>query len=135
VHARAVKSGLLGASFVANSISSMYIKCGCFHEGYGVFMALAEPTVVSYNSVISGLAASSQPVTGLELFRRMKLRGLRPDMFSYAASIGICGALEDPRTGAALHSDTVKIGLDTAAFVGDVILDMYSKHGTVKEAE
>ncbi|GJM85334.1 hypothetical protein PR202_ga01775 [Eleusine coracana subsp. coracana] len=137
VHARAVKSGLLGASsFVANSVSSMYIKCGRLEEGYGVFRELAEPTVVSYNAVISGLAASARPGRGLEVLRLMKTRGLRPDKFSYAAAVGISCELEDFRVGAALHSDTVKIGLDVTAFVGNVILEMYSKHGgTVKETE
>ncbi|XP_062224472.1 pentatricopeptide repeat-containing protein At2g13600-like [Phragmites australis] len=135
VHADAVKTGFLGASFVANSFVSMYMKCGRFDEGYDVFRTLAEPTVVSYNAVISGLAASSQPERGLEVFRHMKLRGLRPDMFSYASVLGICGSLENSYTGAALHSDAVKIGLDVTAFVGNVILEMYSRYGTVEEAE
>ncbi|KAG2651797.1 pentatricopeptide repeat-containing protein At5g16860-like [Panicum virgatum] len=135
VHAHAAKSGLLGASFVANSIVTMYMKCGCFDEGYGVFRALAEPTVVSYNAAISGLAASSRPEKGLEVFGLMKLRGLRPDRFSYGAALGICSGLENPNIGAALHCDTVKIGLDVTPFVGNVILDMYSKHGTITEAE
>ncbi|KAF8653058.1 hypothetical protein HU200_062497 [Digitaria exilis] len=134
VHADALKSGFLGASFVANSIASMYMKCGCFDEGYDVFRTLAEPTVVSYNAVISGLAASSRPEKGLEVFRLMKLRGLRPDMFSYAAAIGICSDLENFNTGAALHCETMKHGLDVTAFVGNIILDMYSKHGTIAEA-
>ncbi|XP_039788707.1 pentatricopeptide repeat-containing protein At5g27110-like [Panicum virgatum] len=135
VHARAVKSGLLGASFVANSIVTMYMKCGCFDEGYGVFRTLAEPTVVSYNAAISGLAASSQPEKCLEVFRLMKLRELRPDRFSYSAALGICSGLGNPNIGAALHCDTVKIGLDVTVFVGNVILDMYSRHGTITEAE
>ncbi|OEL15519.1 Pentatricopeptide repeat-containing protein [Dichanthelium oligosanthes] len=135
VHAHAVKSGFLGSSFVSNSIVSMYMKCGCFDEGYGVFRTLAEPTVVSYNAVISGVAASSRPEKGLEVFRLMKLRGLRPDRFSYAAVLGICSDLGDPNIGAALHSEAVKTGVNATAFVGNVMLDMYSKHGTITEAE
>ncbi|KAL6634608.1 hypothetical protein ACP70R_027279 [Stipagrostis hirtigluma subsp. patula] len=135
VHADAVKSGFLGASFVPNSIVSMYMKCGCFDEGYKVFRTLAEPNVVSFNAVISGLAASSWPERGLEVFRLMKLRGLRPDMFSYTAVLGICSDLKDPYTGAMLHSVAIKMGLDVTAFVGNVILDMYSRYATIAEAE
>lgn len=79
VHADAVKSRFLGVSFVANSVVSMYMKCGCVDEGYGVFRTLVEPNFVSYNAVISGLAESSQLERGLEVFRLIKLRGLRPD--------------------------------------------------------
>ena len=135
VHAHAVKSGFLGASFVANSVVSMYMKCGCYEAGYDVFRTLSEPNLVSHNALISGLAASSQQEMGLDVFRLMKLRGLRPDRFSYAATLVICSKLEDYSIGAALHCDTVKIGLDVTAFVGNVILGMYSKHGTIAEAE
>jgi pentatricopeptide repeat protein len=82
VHAHAVKSGFLGASFVANSIVSMYMKCGCYEAGYDVFRSLSEPNLVSHNALISGLAASSRPEMGLDVFRLMKLRRLRPDRFS-----------------------------------------------------
>ncbi|KAJ1279677.1 hypothetical protein BS78_04G172700 [Paspalum vaginatum] len=135
VHADALKRGFLGASFVANSIVSMYMKCGCYEAGCGVFRTLSAPNLVSYNAVISGLAASSQPEMGLDMFRLVKLRDLRPDRFSYAAALGICNDLEITDTGKALHCDAVKIGLDVTAFVGNVILDMYSKCGTTREAE
>ncbi|KAL6899285.1 hypothetical protein ACP4OV_005943 [Aristida adscensionis] len=136
VHADALKSGHLGAAFVANSLVSMYMRCRRAEEGYAVFTTLAEPNAVSHNAVMFGLAASSRPERGLEVFRLMKLRGLRPDMFSYAAALGICSELEDPCTGAMLHSDAVKVGLDVTAFVGNVILDMYSRYAaTMAEAE
>ena len=135
VHAHAVKSGFLGASFVANSVVSMYMKCGCYEAGYDVFRSLSEPNLVSHNALISGLAASSQPEMGLDVLRLMKLRGLHPDRFSYAAALVICSNLENSGIAAALHCDTVKIGLDVTAFVGNVILGMYSKHGTIAEAE
>ncbi|XP_066320476.1 putative pentatricopeptide repeat-containing protein At5g52630 [Miscanthus floridulus] len=64
VHADAVKSGFLGASFVANSVVSMYMKCGCSEAWYDVFRTLSEPNLVSHNALISCLAASSQPEMG-----------------------------------------------------------------------
>ncbi|XP_066317790.1 pentatricopeptide repeat-containing protein At1g15510, chloroplastic-like [Miscanthus floridulus] len=111
VHAHAVKSGSLGASFVANSVVSMYMKCGCYEAGYNVFRTLFELNLVSHNALISG--------TKLDL---MKLRGLHPDRFSYAAALVIRSNLENSGIAAALHCDTVKIGLDVTAFVGIVIL-------------
>ncbi|WVZ74913.1 hypothetical protein U9M48_023028 [Paspalum notatum var. saurae] len=136
MHADAAKRGFLGASsFVANSIVSMYMKCGCYEAGYDVFRTLSAPNLVSYNAVVSGLAASSQPEMGLDMFKLMKLRGLRPDRFSYAAALGICNDLKNTDTGKALHCDAVKIGLDITAFVGNVILDMYSKCGATRDAE
>ncbi|KAG8071167.1 hypothetical protein GUJ93_ZPchr0006g42149 [Zizania palustris] len=135
VHADAVKNGFLGVSFVANSVISMYMKCRCFEDGYAAFKSLVEPNVVSYNAAISGLAESSQPQRGLEVFKLMKLQGLHPDRFSYAGVLGICIPLALRCTGELLHGEAIKIGLDIAVFVGNVILDMYSKIGTITDAE
>jgi pentatricopeptide repeat protein len=85
--------------------------------------------------MIAGLAASSQPEMGLDVFRLMKLHEMRPNRFLYVVALVICSKLEDSSIGAALHCDTIKVGLDVTTFVGNVILGMYSKHGTIMAAE
>jgi pentatricopeptide repeat protein len=135
VHTHAVKSGFLSASFMAKSIVSMYMKCGCYEAKYDVFRSLSEPNLVSHNAMIAGLAASSQPEMGLDVFRLMKLHEMRPNRFLYVVALVICSKLEDSSIGAALHCDTIKVGLDVTTFVGNVILGMYSKHGTIMAAE
>lgn len=83
----------------------------------------------------TGFAENLQLEKGLELFRLMNQRGLHPDQFSYVAAYGICTSLEDLKTGQGLHCQTIKLGLDRSAFVGNVILTMYSRCGSMDELE
>ncbi|OAY67782.1 Pentatricopeptide repeat-containing protein, partial [Ananas comosus] len=135
VHADVIKTGFFDVSFVSNSLISMYMKCSCFHEAYSIFGAIAEPNLVSYNAMIGGFAENGHVENSLELFRLMNQRGLRPDQFSYVAVVGICTSKKDLDTGVELHCQSIKLGLDITAFVGNVILTMYSKSGSIEEVE
>ncbi|XP_038990197.1 pentatricopeptide repeat-containing protein At3g53360, mitochondrial isoform X1 [Phoenix dactylifera] len=135
VHAHSLKSGYDNVSFVFNSLMSMYMKCGCFDDAFIIFSSVSEPNSISYNAMITGFAESSQLEKGLELFRLMNQRGLHPDQFSCVAVCGICTTLEDLETGRELHCQTIKLGVDSSAFVGNVILTMYSRCGSMEEVE
>ncbi|XP_072990291.1 pentatricopeptide repeat-containing protein At4g33170-like [Typha latifolia] len=135
VHADALKAGYSGISFVSNSLLSMYMKCGCFNEAYSVFSTMSEPNSVSYNAMITGFVDNSQMEKGLELFGVMNRQGLHMDQFSFVAVFGTCTNMEDLDTGIRLHCQTIKLGLDITAFVGNVILTMYSKCSSISEVE
>nr|CAD1825202.1 unnamed protein product [Ananas comosus var. bracteatus] len=135
VHADVIKTGFFDVSFVSNSLISMYMKCSCFHEAYSIFGTIAEPNSVSYNAMIAGFAENGHVENSLELFRLMNQRGLRPDQFSYVAVVGICTSKKDLDTGVGFHCQSIKLGLDITAFVGNVILTMYSKSGSIEEVE
>ncbi|KAI0499169.1 hypothetical protein KFK09_020071 [Dendrobium nobile] len=135
VHTHSLKSGYNGISFVYNSLMSMYMKCGCTDHALLIFSKVSKPNSVSYNILITGLGENLQLEKALELFRLLNQQGLLPDRFSYVAVIGICTMKEDLSTGQGLHCQTIKLGLDRAAFVGNVILSMYSKCGSVGDVE
>ncbi|ONK73970.1 uncharacterized protein A4U43_C03F1460 [Asparagus officinalis] len=135
VHASTLKTGHCGVSFVSNSLISMYMRCGCFDNAFSIFNNLPEPCSISYNTMITGFAENLQPGKGLELFKLMKREGLHADKFSYVAVLGICSKTEDLSTGEGLHCHTIKLGLDITAFVGNVILTMYSKCGLIMEID
>ncbi|KAM0939064.1 putative tetratricopeptide-like helical domain superfamily [Dioscorea sansibarensis] len=98
------------------------------------------PNEYIYASVISACASLSalaqgkqnlQPEKGLELFKLMNEQGLQPDRFSFVAVLGICCNKEDLEGGRSLHCQTIKLGLDTSAFVGNVLMTIYSKCGSI----
>ncbi|XP_042452310.1 pentatricopeptide repeat-containing protein At1g06140, mitochondrial-like isoform X7 [Zingiber officinale] len=102
VHGQSLKNGYEGISFVYNSLMSMYIKCDCMDDALRIFRSILKPNSISYNAMITGFAEKFKLDKSLELFRLMNQQGLE------------------------LHCQTVKRGLDTTAFVGNVILKMYS---------
>ncbi|XP_020581836.1 pentatricopeptide repeat-containing protein At5g04780-like isoform X2 [Phalaenopsis equestris] len=82
-----------------------------------------------------GLGENLQLEKGWELFSVLNQQGLHPDQFSYVAVFGICTMKEDLFSGQGLHCQTIKVGLNRTAFVGNVILTMYSKCGTIDDVE
>ncbi|URE28659.1 hypothetical protein MUK42_33216 [Musa troglodytarum] len=135
IHGHSLKNGYGQISYVSNSLMSMYIKCDCFDDALCIFSSISEPNSVSYNAMITGFAETLKLDKGLELFRLMNKQGLDPDEFSYVALIGICSSMEDLHVGIGLHCQTIKLGLDNTAFVGNVILMMYSTCGLFEEVE
>ncbi|KAF6175710.1 hypothetical protein GIB67_022712 [Kingdonia uniflora] len=134
-HARSLKSGYESVSFVANSLISMYMNFNMVNDALLIFST--EPkinSVVSYNAMIMGFKENLQPLRGLEVFKVMNRRGVLPDQFTFVGVFGICSEMEDLWRGIELHCTTIKLGLDTMAFVGNVVLTMYSKCNSVKEA-
>ncbi|PKA58087.1 Pentatricopeptide repeat-containing protein [Apostasia shenzhenica] len=135
VHAHSLKAGFDKISFVYNSLMSMYMKCGCIDDASSIFSSILNPNSISYNAMITGFAENLQLQKGLELFILLKRQGFHGDQFSYVAVIGICNAKEDLISGQVLHCQTIKLGLDKSAFVGNVILSMYAQCGSVCAVE
>ena len=76
------------------------------------------------------------------MFRRMCRQGLVPNRFSLAGFLGKCTAPNDLCTapndlwvGMELHCLAIKLNLDSLAFVGSVLITMYSKFGLLEEAD
>ncbi|KAJ0031232.1 hypothetical protein Pint_14023 [Pistacia integerrima] len=135
IHAQAVKLGYASICFVFNSIMSMYMKCGHCCDALLVFDEALEPNSVSYNALITGFVENKEYEKGLEIFKLMHEKGLVPDWFTFAGVLESCVNMNDLRWGMVVHCQTLKLKLDSTAFVGNVIMTMYSKFDLMKEAE
>lgn len=135
IHAQSVKCGCSSISYVSNSLVSMYMKCGQSSDALSVFETTSEPTSVSYNALIAGLMEGQQAEKGLEAFKLMCRQGFIPDRFTFVAVFGYCINAEDLITGIAFHCQTIKLKLDSSAFIGNVMMTMYSTFHLIDEAE
>ncbi|OMP04839.1 hypothetical protein COLO4_09253 [Corchorus olitorius] len=135
IHAQSFKYGYASVSFVSNSLISMYMKCGHCADALAVYSGALQPNAVSYNALISGFIENQQPEKGFEVFQRMHQRGLIPDRFTFVGLLGSCVGSDALNRGMVLHCQTIKLGLDSTAFIGNVIITMYSKFCLIQEVE
>lgn len=135
LHAHSLKSGYESISFVSNSLLSMYVNSGVYGDAFKVFSCISEPNSISYNAMIACFAKNGEFDRGLELFKCMNRQGVLLDCFSFVGALGICTSLQDLQRGKEIHCLTVKLGLDTSPFVGNVILTMYMKCNSIDEAD
>ncbi|CAL1414751.1 unnamed protein product [Linum trigynum] len=135
LHAQSLKLGCTSISFVANALISMYMKCGRCSDGSLVHSGVSDPTLVSYNALISGFADNGQSIDGFKVFSQVQRQGLFPDEFTFAGILKICSDSTDQQFGAALHCQAMKLNLESTAFIGNVIIGMYSSFKLIDEAE
>ncbi|KAK6272934.1 hypothetical protein POUND7_010017 [Theobroma cacao] len=135
IHAQSLKYGYASVSFVSNSLISMYMKCGHCSDALSVHSGASEPNAVSYNALITGFVENQQPEKGFEVFKHMHQQGLMPDRFTFVGLLGSCADLDALHRGMVLHCQTVKHGLDSTAFIGNVIMTLYSKFTSIQEVE
>lgn len=135
IHAQSLKSGYAYASYVSNSLISMYMKCGRCSDALSVYNSTSEPNSVSYNALIAGFVENQLLEKGFEVFKLMLQQGFVPDRFSFVEALEICTDSDDLLTGTVLHAQTIKLELDSTPFIGNVIISMYSRFNLINEAE
>lgn len=82
-----IKLGLSGY----NSLLFMYSRCGSMEDAQRVFHEMMEmKDAVSYNTLITGLAAHGQGTEALQLFSEMKARGIKPNRVTYIGVLTAC---------------------------------------------
>nr|UPT48629.1 pentatricopeptide repeat protein AaPPR512 [Agave angustifolia] len=94
IHSYAAKRHheLLRFSCVGNGLIDMYAKCGCIDDAVSVFDSMeGTRDVITWNSMIGGLAAHGRGMEALELFEQMQEVGeCRPDGITFVGVLSAC---------------------------------------------
>ncbi|CAN6279860.1 unnamed protein product [Urochloa humidicola] len=90
VHRLVVRQELESNVRVANSLIDMYARCGQAELAAQVFGSMRKRTVVSWNSMIVGLAANGRCTNAIELFEEMRRQGFKPDAVTLTGVLSAC---------------------------------------------
>nr|XP_034914704.1 pentatricopeptide repeat-containing protein At3g12770-like isoform X2 [Populus alba] len=139
IHGKSLKTGFVLDVIVANSLMSMYSKCGGFGECLKLFDEMPERNVGSWNVILSGYADSGdrnfdKEVSGF--VKDMQIEGLKPDAFTVSSLLTLCNGHMGKRDhGRELHGFIVRIelavGSGTEVHLGCCLIDMYSRSNRV----
>ncbi|KAL3818781.1 hypothetical protein ACJIZ3_004686 [Penstemon smallii] len=129
IHARTMKMGIDVTSYVANSLSTMYNKCGKLAYGLRLFENMSTPDVVSWTSIITSYVQTGQEQQGVDSFLRMRECGICPNEYTYAAVISGIANIARLDWGQQLHTHVLQVGLAHSLSVANSLMTMYSKCG------
>ncbi|XP_071686647.1 pentatricopeptide repeat-containing protein At2g33680 [Rutidosis leptorrhynchoides] len=90
IHATSIKHGFGLEVPIGSALSNMYTKCGSLKDGDLVFTRMPSRDVVSWNSMISGLAQNGLGNEALELFNKMQIEGTKPDYVTFVNILTAC---------------------------------------------
>ncbi|KAF8117615.1 hypothetical protein N665_0009s0132 [Sinapis alba] len=81
-----------------NALVDMYCKCGSLEDARRVFSGMKERDVITWSTMISGLAQNGYSQEALKLFESMKASGTKPNYITIVGVLFACshaGLLED----------------------------------------
>lgn len=120
--------------FVGNALMDMYLKCGDADSACKVFKEMPLTNVVSWNSMISGLAQIGDFDRAMNLFREMQVNGVKPDATTLIAVLNSCANLGVLDLGKWVHSYLDRSQIEADGFLGNALVDMYTKCGSIVDA-
>ncbi|KAJ0104618.1 hypothetical protein Patl1_18110 [Pistacia atlantica] len=90
VHGYVIQRGFELSVVVSSALTDMYSKCGFVDLGIHVFETMRERNIVTYNTVIRGLALHGFASQAFKMFEEIIAEGLKPDESTFAALLCAC---------------------------------------------
>eukprot|EP01018_Ginkgo_biloba_P037421 Gb_09407 [translate_table: standard] len=120
--------------FVATALVDMYAKCGTTNVARHLFDKMSKRNVVSWSAMIGGYAHNGHANEALALFNQMQLETVKPNSVTMVSVLLACALLGALQQGKGLHGYIIKSGFDLDVFVGNTLVDMYAKCGSIELA-
>ena len=89
---------------------------------------------VLWTTLIAGYAEEGLGEKALEHLKQMQLEGFIPNAVTLVCSLKACISIGAIDKGQQIHAEIVKEGFDSNVFIGNVLVDIYSKYGMVVDA-
>ncbi|KGN62942.1 pentatricopeptide repeat-containing protein At4g21065 [Cucumis sativus] len=120
---------------VSNALIDMFAKCGDISKALKLFRAMNEKTIVSWTSVIVGMAMHGRGQEATCLFEEMTSSGVAPDDVAFIGLLSACshsGLVERGREYFGSMMKKYKLVPKIEHY--GCMVDMYCRTGLVKEA-
>eukprot|EP01018_Ginkgo_biloba_P009804 Gb_15644 [translate_table: standard] len=117
-----------------NAMIAGYAQNGYVEEALHLFEKMPERDVVSWSGMIAGYVQNGHFIEALELFRQMQLGGVKPNSVSFVSLLPACANLAALEHGKEVHEDIIRHGFHSDIVVGNALVDMYAKCGSIDVA-
>ncbi|KAK1369779.1 Pentatricopeptide repeat-containing protein [Heracleum sosnowskyi] len=121
------------------SMVSGYAKILSVTTARSMFTKMIEKNVVSWNALIAGYTQNGDNLEALELFCQLKRESVYPTHYTFGNLLNACANLADLKVGRQAHTHVLKHGFrfqsgpECNIFVGNSLIDMYMKCGSVED--
>ncbi|XVF31235.1 hypothetical protein REPUB_Repub16aG0127900 [Reevesia pubescens] len=123
------------------SMVSGYAKAGSVRTARLMFTKMMESNIVSWNALIAGYTQNGEDEEALRLFRLLKRESVCPTHYTFGNLLNACANLADLQLGRQAHTHVLKhgfrfrLGEESDIFVGNSLIDMYMKCGSVEDGD
>lgn len=121
--------------YMRNRMLLMHVKCGMMIDARRLFDEMPERNLVSCNMIIAGMIDSGDYLEAFLLFLDLWEEFSDCGSRIFATMIRASAGLELISVGKQLHSCALKMGFGDNVFVSCALIDMYSKCGSIEDAQ
>ncbi|KAI5072809.1 hypothetical protein GOP47_0012915 [Adiantum capillus-veneris] len=100
-----------------------------------LFSMLPFRNLVFWNALIAGYAEQGLGEEALKCHAAMKQEGIFPNGVTYVCLLKACRSMESMDNGHKVYTEIAIVGLDVDLSVGSTLVDMYTRWGSLQEAQ
>ncbi|CAL5413919.1 unnamed protein product [Camellia sinensis] len=136
IHCLVLSLGYESSLFVSNALVDMYAKCSDILAAKTIFDTMCRRDIVSWTSIIVGMAQHGQANESLSLYDEMISAGLKPNKVTFVGLIYACSHVGLVSKGRYLFKSMVEdYKLSPSLQHYTCLLDLFSRSGHLDEAE
>ncbi|KAL5137222.1 putative pentatricopeptide repeat-containing protein, mitochondrial [Glycine soja] len=134
LHGCCVRFGFVTDLAVANSLVTMYVKCGEVELARKVFDEMLVRDLITWNAMISGYAQNGHARCVLEVYSEMKLSGVSADAVTLLGVMSACANLGAQGIGREVEREIERRGFGCNPFLRNALVNMYARCGNLTRA-
>nr|KYP63274.1 Pentatricopeptide repeat-containing protein At3g02330 family [Cajanus cajan] len=137
IHGLAMKLGHVSDVNSGTALVDLYAKCGSLRSARAILDRLPNKTIASFNAILVGYLNSKirdDDEDPMGFFSKLRFNGVKPDCVTFSRLLCLSANQACLVTGKSLHAYTIKVGLEHDTAVGNAVITMYAKCGTVQDA-
>ncbi|XP_051151639.1 pentatricopeptide repeat-containing protein At2g20540 [Andrographis paniculata] len=90
IHFYAERNGFIEKIRVCNALIEMYTKCGSMNQALQIFDSMAERDVISWSSMVAGLAHNGRAHEAIAMFHEMQRAKIEPNEITFVGVLSAC---------------------------------------------
>lgn len=135
IHAAVVNSGCEQDVMVGTALINLYAKRGSLRDAKNIFHRISCPNVLSWTSMVAAYTQNELYMEALFVFHQMKCTPIKPDNITFVCALDACANLGALQKGQEIHSAIIESGYEQDLMVGNALIHVYGKCGSVRNAE
>lgn len=135
VHSHIFRLGLGSDLSVFNSLIDSYCKSRSLGLAFQLFKENVIRDTITFNTLITCYAKEGIRDEAIELFSQLQRSGCRPTNFTLSALLHACAGMDAATLGKQVHGLVIKTNFMWDVFVGNALLDFYSKHDFIEDVK
>ncbi|XP_020588521.1 pentatricopeptide repeat-containing protein At1g74600, chloroplastic-like [Phalaenopsis equestris] len=135
LHSCALKFGLDSDTPAGNALLTMYSRCGeAIDSASQVFERIPKPNIITWTAMLSAFVQYGMTNEVISFYRKMLGVGITENEYCFATVLPAFSELSVVEHGRMIHSRVLKSKVQSDVGVGNALMDMYFKCGSLEDA-